>query len=240
MNVLRLKTALAVSVVLLSLHGFIHLPAALADTRYVSDLMIISVKEGQDPDAPVIGYLRSAAAVEVLEETQELMHIRTEDGLQGWVRKKFLVKDKPKAVIIMELEQKIALLEENIRALQNGSDPEELINNMDAFKQEIATLKASLDNEKNTSSSLQKELNQVDAAYRQLLKKSGQTDGIQEELASLKNENAALKEAIARQPSGSPAPMLSGKMKWFLIGGGVLLLGFIMGRSLKGKRTYRY
>ena len=212
----------------------------MADIRYVSDLMIISVKDGQDPDAPVIGYLRSAAAVDVLEETQDLMRIRTKDGLQGWVRKKFLVKDKPKAVIIMELEREIALLEENIKTLQGGSDPQELLNNMTAFKQEIAALTASLQEEKSTSSALQKKLQQIDAAYQELLKKSAENEGVHKELASLKSENNALKEQIARQPSGISTPMLSGKMKWFLIGVGVLLLGFIMGRSIRGKRTYRY
>ena len=46
-------------------------------------------------------------------------------------------------------------------------------------------------------------------------------------------ENDALKQ-------NTTSSFLSGKMKWFLVGGGVLLLGFIMGRSAKRKKSYRY
>jgi len=53
------------------------------------------------------------------------------------------------------------------------------------------------------------------------------------------DENKTLKAKIATQPN-NPAPMLSGNMKWFLIGGGVLLFGFLIGRSIKTKRSYRY
>jgi SH3 domain protein len=247
MSTLRLKSFYAVSVFFLSFYGIILIPAAMADIQYVSDLLIVSVKEDQDPNAPVIGYLRSAEAVDVLEETEELMRIETEDGIQGWVRKKFLVKDKPKAVIIMELEDKIALLEENIRTLRTGSDSEESLNKMGAYKQSIATLTVSLENEKKTSLALQENLKQVNGKYQELSNKYQELANKQKdvadnikELAALKDENKTLKDKIAAPSTVNSIPMLSGNMKWFLIGSAVLLLGFIIGRSIRGKRSYRY
>lgn len=241
MSTLRLKSIFAVFVFLGSLYGIVLVSAAVADTQYVSDLMIISMKEGQDPDTPVMGYLQSAASVEVLEETEELMRIRTEDGTQGWVRKKFIVKDKPKAVIIRELEEKIALLEDDIKTLQKGSDPQDLTNTIKEYKQQIVALTTSLENEKKTTLTLQKNLQEVNATYQALVNKQKNTADTIKELASIKDENQALKDKIAALPPIDSTPMLSGNMKWFLIGGGVILLGFLMGRAIRGgKRTHRY
>jgi SH3 domain protein len=242
MSILRLKSIFPVFVFLCSLYGIVLMPPAVADTQYVSDLLIISIKEGQDPDASVLGYLRSAAAVEVLEETQELMRIQTEDGTQGWVRKKFIVKDKPKAVIIRELEENIALLEEDLKTFQEGSDSQGLTNTIKENRQQIAALSASLETEKKRSLAFQENLAQVNTKHQALVNKHKNTADSIKELASLREENKALKDKIAAMPPPDSNPMLSGNMKWFLIGGGVLLLGFLIGRVVKRgeKRTYRY
>ncbi|MFC1877240.1 TIGR04211 family SH3 domain-containing protein [Thermodesulfobacteriota bacterium] len=241
MNTLRINLFFALFVFFFSLYGFILVPAAVAGTQYVSDLLIISIREGQDPDTPIIGYLQSAASVEVLEETEEWMRIRTEDGTQGWVRKKFIVKDKPKAVIIRELEKKIALLEDDIKTLQKGSDSQGLMNTVKEYKQQIAALATSLENEKKTTLTLQKKLQRVNATYQALVNKQKNAAGTIKELAAIKDENQALKDKIAALPPIDSTPMLPGNMKWFLIGGGVLLLGFLIGRAIRGgKRAYRY
>ena len=213
---------------------------ALAETQYVSDVLIISIKDSQAPDAVVVGYLRSATPVEVLEESEEYLKIRTGDGLEGWVRKKFIVAEKPKAVIIGELEEIIAQLEGDIKTIQDGSDSQELATKMGGYKQEIAELKSSLNKESKTRLALQKELKQINAKYQQLSDKSKDKAGISQKLADFKDENKALKDKIAAQTPTNTTSMLSGNMKWFLIGSGVLLLGFLIGRSIKGKRSYRY
>jgi len=240
MCTLRLKSIFAPSIFFLTLFVLFLVSSVIAETQYVSDVLVISVKEGQDPDAPPIGYLRSATPLEVLEETEELMRIQTEKGLQGWVRKKFIVAEKPKAMIIKELEEKIAQLEGDIQTNPDGSDFQELSANVSGYKQEILELSGSLKKESKTRLALQKELKQVKAKYQQLSNISKDKAGISKELASLKNENKALKDKMAAQPPTHTPPMLSGNMKWFLIGSGVLLFGFLVGRSIKGKRSYRY
>lgn len=240
MGTLPLKAFFAISVVFFGLYGFALLPLALADTQYVSDLLIISVKDGQTPDAATIGYLRSAAALEVLEETEELMHIQTEDGLEGWVRKKFIVSDKPKAVIIAELEQKITRLEDELKTPQEGSDTEGFKKVIQDYKQEITSLSTSLEKEKEASQTLRNDLNKAATRIQQLLKKPNDKSADNKKLSALMDENKILKAKIDARPTESSAAILSGNMKWFLIGGGVLLFGFIVGRSIRTKRSYRY
>jgi len=132
------------------------------------------------------------------------------------------------------------MLGENTKALQQGSDAQELQKMIDGYKQKIATLTTSIENEKKTRLALQKDLKQVNVKYQQLLSKGKKTDAINKELTALKNENKTLKDNIAAQPPAKATPMLPGNMKWFLIGGGVLLFGFIIGRAIRGKQSYRY
>jgi len=240
MCTLRLKSIFATFIFFFTLFGFVAVTWVMAEIQYVSDVLIISVKEGQDPDAPTVGYLRSATPLEVLEETEEMMRIQTEKGLQGWVRKKFIVTAKPKALIIKELEVKITQLEGDIKTIQDGSNSQILETQASGYKQEIAELTRVLKIESKTRLAQQKELKQINAKYQELSKKSKDSANISKELTSLKNENKALEEKISSQPAIDSPPMLSGNMKWFLIGGGVLLLGFLIGRSIKGKRSYRY
>ena len=173
MRTLRLQSVLTGFVLFCCLYGVILVSPVVADIQYVSDLLIISIRESQSPEAPVLGYLPSAATVEVLEETQDRMLIRTEDGIQGWVRKKFIVKDKPKAVIISELEEQIALLEENIKILQQGSDTQGLINTINEYKKQVATLSTSLENEKKSTLTLKKNLQQLNATHQALARTLG-------------------------------------------------------------------
>ena len=227
---------------------------AIAEIQYVSDMLIISVREGQNPEDTAVGYLPSATPVEVLEETDELMRIRTEDGLEGWVRKKFIVAEKPKAIIIEELNQQISELEQSLQNLQAGSDDEglkkmmqayqneiqSLQNRIEEYQKEIQNLNAAMENEKKASAAHQNSFKDVNAKYQQLIKKQKENSGDAQKLAALKTENENLKKQLAQQPTGQPVPMLSGNMKWFIIGGGVLILGFIVGRVVRRKPRYGY
>ncbi len=85
---------------------------------------------------------------------------------------------------------------------------------------------------------LKKQMALIEKDAGLLKKESGLKDKlfVSEKVEKLK----ALKEKVAAQSPTNTTSMLSGNMKWFLIGGGVLLLGFLIGRSIKGKRSHRY
>ena len=84
---------------------------------------------------------------------------------------------------------------------------------------------------------MQEKLTQVNATYETLVNEQGKNADTIKEFATLKVENKALKDKIAALPPTDATSVLSGNMKWFLIGSGVLLLGFLIGRSIKGKRS---
>jgi len=81
--------------------------SVFADTRYVSDELIISVRDGQNQDDNVLRYIKTGTAVNVLEEKGRYLRIKTEDGLEGWVQTQYIISEKPNARIIEDLRNEI-------------------------------------------------------------------------------------------------------------------------------------
>ena len=92
----------------------VHVASVSAETRYVSDVLVISVRDGQNKDAAVLGYIKTATPVDIIEEQGDYLKIKTKDGLEGWVLAKYIVSEKPKALIIDDMEKKIEQLTKDI------------------------------------------------------------------------------------------------------------------------------
>jgi SH3 domain protein len=251
---------------------------AIAETRYVSDLLIVSLREGQADDSPIIGYIRSDTPVDVIEENESFAYIKTPDNLTGWVKNKFLVSEKPKAILIEELKHRINDLEDKIILLQQNPETGGQPNLTAEFSSKIDALQEDIKNEKRMAAKLENELKQATEKYNNLVEQSKQRPDAEKELQALKEKNQGLvveltqankkysdleeqskqnpdvnEEVLAlkdknqelitqlRHTKQEMQPsFFSGNIKWFLTGAGVLLLGFIIGRSLRRKRTYRY
>ena len=99
--------------------SFIILNAAdgsvFADTRYVSDRLIISVRSGQNNKNNVLGYIRSGTPVDVLEEDGPYLKIKTENGIEGWVQAQYIISEQPKALIVRDLRNEINNLKKKNR-----------------------------------------------------------------------------------------------------------------------------
>ena len=96
--------------------------SVFADTRYVSDRLIISVRDVQNQNAAVLGYIETGAPLDILEEKEDLLRIRTEDGIEGWVRAQYIISEKPKVLIIENLKNEITALKKEIETSKNEQD----------------------------------------------------------------------------------------------------------------------
>jgi len=229
---------------------------ARADTRYVSDQLIISMREGRLPDDLVVAYIASGTPVEVLEEVEDHLFVRISDGKEGWVKNKFILVQRPKSMIIKELEATIEELENQIESMgsQVGTASEDTSDIKNIYELKIKNLEALLEKEKQSSMATQTELKEMKTLHKKLqddfnkLSKqndslSKQTDGSEAlnlEIKKLQQANQALIKEIDQTKTAGQPSMLSGGVKWFLTGGGVLLLGIILGRSVRRKNPYGY
>lgn len=167
-----------------------------AQTAYVSDMLILTLRQGPGPDYPVISSLKSDTPLTILEESKNYLKVKLSSGEQGWVHKNYVVTDPPKSIIIDQLKQENAALEDKIRAL--------------------------------TEQAGQKDIALKTAATG--------VDDILKENKRLKTRNASLSATLAQQKKNNAFIFKTGIIKWFLAGVGVLLLGWMTGRSISSRQ----
>jgi len=229
---------------------------AWADTRYVSDRLIISMREGQSPGSPAVAFLVAGTPVEVLEEAENHLFIKIANGQAGWVRSKYILSQRPKSMVIKELNAKIKGLESQIETMeaQAGSESGDSSDASKIYEFKIKNLETLLETEKQSLTAAKTELKeikarnknlQVDVAKlseetKRLSKQGGGSENLKKELKRLQQDNQALNREMDQLESADQSSMLSSAVKWFLAGGGVLLLGLILGRSVHRKNPYGY
>lgn len=98
----------SILMILLSLFVMLAVPAAArADTRYVSDELIITLRSGRSAEFRILDYLKTGTPLEVLEEEGAHLRVRTRGGKEGWVLKRYTTSEQPKAEVIRNLRKQI-------------------------------------------------------------------------------------------------------------------------------------
>lgn len=199
------------------------LPAgqALAQTRYVSDELVVLLRQGPSEKFKILKMLKANTPLEVLQEGEEYLLVRTQDGVEGHVLKQYLTTDTPKPMIIARLEREREKLKEQMTQLQARQ----------------SELQADLAN----AGELSRELEQVQGQYSSLQEKSADVIEISAERDRLQAQNVELTSEVERLRQDNEEMLFTGVIKWFLAGGGVFLGGWIIGKvSRRKKKGFSY
>ncbi|NVM27032.1 MAG: TIGR04211 family SH3 domain-containing protein [Desulfobacterales bacterium] len=213
---------------------------AHADRRYVSDMLIITLREGQGSEYEAIRTLKTGTPIEVLEESGRYLRVRTEEGEEGWVAKQYISSELPKALIIAGLKQETNRLGTRIEELEKRQTL--LLGQLkDAERSHDAKVKGlekSATNYREKVSHMTMELKQITEKYNILLNQSkkvveliSEHDRLQAENAKLDTEMEDLKQENARLRS-------TRMLRWFLAGAGVFFIGLIAGKASRRKKYY--
>lgn len=216
--------------------------SVFAEMRYVSDRLIISVRDGQSQDAAVLGYIETGAAVEILEEKEDFLKIKTKDGLEGWVRAQYIVSEKPKVLIIEKLNNEIKTLNKGGELLKNdrNSALNRLSKTKEMYQEKIDALKEEVNINQKFAAKAKSDLIQLKRKYADLLERSENTRELMDEIEKLKKTNAELNTEITSFRKDRKNPLKSNRIQSFIAGAGVLLFGFILGGSAKKKKRARF
>ena len=205
--------------------------SVFADTRYVSDELIISVRDGQNQDDNVLGHIRTGTAVDVLEEKGRYLRIKTEDGLEGWVQAQYIISEKPNARIIEDLRNKIN---------EQDALSDKLLAKKAIYEVRIRELEKEVNiNQKNTEKA-KSELIELNKKYKKLLSNSENTDELIKKLEKSKKLDSKLKSEISNLKKGNQNPIKSSMIQPFLAGAGVLIVGFILGGLARGRKRSKF
>jgi SH3 domain protein len=201
-----------------------------ADTRYVSDRLIITLRAGTGPNAEVITTLATDDSLEVLAEEGPFLKVRTPDGTEGYVQGQYITRETPKSTIIARLEKERDQLKSRLAQLEKGKTG--IAEEAKAIKEEAAKSEADL-------AKTQKELQAITGKYDTLLENSKQVLEITSERDRLHQENARLAAEVKTLGEENADLLRKGMIQWFLAGGGVFLFGWLIGKiSRKKKRGF--
>lgn len=190
-------------------------PLYAQGTEYITDVFEVTMRSGTSTSNSIVRMLRSGEALTVLEKDSETQYtlVETSDGKQGYVLSRFLM-EKPAA--------KQTLLEREASFAQRRQRLEEQAT-------EIAELKQVLDREKTDNDALQstlqtseQELEQVRTAAQDTLNIQEQNKQLQTVVKQLNQEKAQLSETNAELSDST-------RLDWFVRGGVVSLIAFVIG-----------
>jgi len=240
---MTVRKTLSVFLLIFAIILTITIKSVFADTRYVSDELIISVRDGQNQDDNVLGYIRTGTAVDVLEEKGHYLRIKTKDGLEGWVQTQYIISEKPNGRIIEDLRNEINDLNKKVESSKNGqgSLSDKLLVTKQIYEVRIRELEQEVNiNQKNTAKA-KSELIELNKKYKKLLNNSENTDELIRKLKKSKKLDSKLKTEINNLKKDSQNPLKSSIIQPFLAGAGVFIVGFILGglaRRMKRSKLY--
>jgi SH3 domain protein len=192
----------------------------LAESKYISDTMKITMRTGPGNDRKIISLLTIGKKVEVLEPGDDWTLVRLDNGKEGWVLSRFLTDKIPSDI---ELE------------ILKGKHEAIMVNSM-KMKEENSLLKAE-NNELNTKVAvITKKLQKTSEDYEALERDSKEFLKLQSKFKESSSKLAEQTKKAEKFEDELTKILWNQNIKWFLSGAGVLILGFIIGFSTKRQR----
>lgn len=215
------------------------LPAvSSAQKGWVSDMLVLTFRQGPGNTFPVEKTLTSNTPVVILEERNGFYNVELQTGETGWVDKKFIIFEAPKAVLLAQARQRNATLENRIQRQTDEINAlkEKLTAQQAAHTGQLDPLQASLKKTLDENKTIQQELTEAREKYDTLIEQSKNIQEIVTENKHLQTENKTLSAELKTLKGENRNLFKTAMIKWFLAGVGVLLLGWIIGQGVSSKR----
>ena len=216
--------------------------SAGAETRYISDQLVVSLREQPRPGAQSITHLKTDMAVEILEESGEYIKVQTEAGEIGYIKQHYLTATTPKPAIIKQLQRerdrladKASGMQQQLAATSSQSDKsqKELATQLAENQKQINELQEKLE-------ASQAILTRTSQDYQTLQKDAKAVVEITQERNQLRETNQELTTTITDLKDKVEDLTITGIIKWFLAGAGVLVLGWMIGKFSGSRRRARF
>ena len=217
---MKLKLIFLVSLLAVLLAG-----TATAETRYISDTLVVTVRNNTSNDYQVLERLISNTPVTILAEQGNFYQVRTPDGSEGYVLQPYIIAEPPKTLIIEQLQAQIAALEEDYRQLQARYTELQDVNE-DAV--ENTNLVIQLEETRTN-------LKQMTEQYENLRESSADVLTLYENNQLLEEQNQSLNREVQVLREENSSFHRSNMIQWFLAGAAVFLGGWLIGKISRQK-----
>ncbi|MFP4030778.1 MAG: TIGR04211 family SH3 domain-containing protein [Desulfococcaceae bacterium] len=194
---------------------------AQAATRYVNDVIKITMRTGPGINHKVIKMPQSGQQVQLLDTDGDWSYVRMPDGTDGWVLSRFLTDKVPKEIQLSRLREE----QENLTRR---------LSELEAENERLRTENQTLVEQTSAAETQAREATESFAALREESEDYLAVKTAYEETAA---ELAAHKERADSLAARVDRVEWRSNVIWFMAGGGVFLTGFVIGGfNEKGKR----
>lgn len=196
-----------------------------AETRYITDQFEVTLRTGESTQHSIIRMLGSGAAVNLLETNPDsgYSRIQAADGQEGWVITRFLM-DAPAA-----RNQLAAARDRLAQAEQQRQE----------FNQRLTALNEQKSSVEEQNRLLREQAEQLQQEITRIKRTAGKALEIDEERQKLKQYLRTLETDLQKIRAENESLKDRSARDWFMVGGGVLLLGVITGvlaGRMRGRR----
>ncbi len=196
-----------------------------AQSRYVSDELVITVRTGPSTQNAIIESLNTGDAVTVLEEDGDAgyMRVRTESGAEGWALSRYLVDAPVARTRLANAERELSQARETLTDLRaQVADLSDQLGSVTSRMEEAETAATSLNEELVDMRGVSANVLTIRDQNESLRRRLNERDALVDRLTT---ENAALASRSDRE--------------WFVLGAGVLIAGIVLGLTIPSLRRKR-
>lgn len=214
-TVLKLKKFITGSLLVTLVYLFASSPLYALETRYVTDEFEITMRSGTSTSNSIVRMLKSGEAITVLEDdlTSQYSLVEAEGGKQGYVLTRFLMEIPAAKQTLRELEERFAQQQQRLET--QATEMVELKQKLEQEKSDTGALKTTL-------RASEEELAGIRAAAQDTLNIQAQNEQLQMMVEQLREEKATLVETNSELSDST-------RLDWFVRGGAVSLIAFIIG-----------
>jgi len=188
---------------------------ANAETRYVTDILQLSLYEEINSQGKLLQRLNSGTELELLETSGLYARVRTNDGVEGWTKAGFLISEKPARAQLADLENANSALQQELERSQQD---------LQSVQSELAKV---MDSEGN--------------AYAELTQRVEAAEKIAATVGRLQEENNSLRQKLSGDTLEIPlkwGAIAAGIALLVGIGAGIALFDYRSRRRHGGYRIY--
>ena len=191
-----------------------------AEKMYITDILKLRLWDGKGSGHSVIKTIGSGDIVDVITKEDKWAQVRTSDGKEGWLQSRFLVSKMTHSRRLARLERKhkamiiqnSVLLEENAKLKTENNNLQTELDRIEKTSSDLSESFESLKTESAGYVALKAKYDKISSQQNERVKK---VKSLEAELEKYKTDDTIYK---------------------FLAGAGAVLLGLIIGLSVRRKR----
>jgi len=199
---------------------------ALAETGYITDQLKITLRSGENTTYKVVRMLPSGTAVTILGRNSQTSYaeVRLADGTTGYVLNRMILSERPARERLAEAEQQLVVLRQ---------EPGKLSSQLADLQETHGVLQRKYTEIEIENNELKQKLSRLNKVAREPLRVAGERDDAIERSQQLSDELDMLRLKNQRLTDKT-------EQNWFLIGGGVVIAGIILGLLLPHMRVKKH